>query len=439
VRILTCSGVIARIIPDSIASEVGLEPGDRLLAVNEQQIRDIIDLSFALADEVVELLIEKNNGEQEILEIEKDYDEDLGIEFESAVFDGVQCCVNKCIFCFVDQMAPGMRESLYVKDDDYRLSFLYGNFVTLTNVTPTEMARIRRLHLSPLYISVHTTNGALREKLLSNKRAGKIMEQLTTLIDSDIELHTQVVLCPGINDGEILIQTIRDLYALHPAILSLAVVPVGLSKYRDNCEPLHKFTADQAASVIDKVSSWQESYRKKNGNSFVYLADEFYLAANYPIPEYEMYDEFPQLENGIGLVRTFLTQWQDAVITNAAGYQEEHTLDVVCGMSAEKTLQPLLTNLNIPNLIVRVVAVDNKFFGPDITVTGLLTGQDIMSALQRLPGNRTGIILPGVALRKGEDVFLDNTTPDDIARSLGVSVHIAYGAHDLRQLLQDWR
>jgi putative radical SAM enzyme (TIGR03279 family) len=425
-------------MPDSIASEIGLEPGDRLLAVNEQQIRDIIDLSFALADETVELLIEKNNGEQEILEIEKDYDEDLGIEFESAVFDGVQRCVNKCIFCFVDQMAPGMRESLYVKDDDYRLSFLYGNFVTLTNVTPTEMARIRRLHLSPLYISVHTTNGALREKLLSNKRASKIMDQLTTLIDSDIELHTQVVLCPGINDGEILVQTIRDLYAQHPAILSLAIVPVGLSKYRDNCEPLHKFTADQASSVIDMVSIWQDSCRKKSGNSFVYLADEFYLAANYPIPEYEMYDEFPQLENGIGLIRSFLTQWQD-VITDATGYQEEHTLDVVCGMSAKKILQSLLTNLSISNLIIRVVAVENKFFGPDITVTGLLTGQDIMSALHCLPGKRTGIILPGVALRKGEDVFLDNITPDDIAQSLGVPVHTAYGAHDLRQLLQDWR
>ena len=271
---------------------------------------------------ILKLLIEKTNGEREVLEIEKEYDEDLGIEFESAVFDGVRRCANKCIFCFVDQMAPGMRESLYVKDDDYRLSFLYGNFVTLTNSSPQDINRIRRLHLSPLYISVHTTNGSLREKMLNNKNAGKIMEQLDTLIESGIEMHTQVVLCPDINDGIELEKTISDLYSLHPSIISMAIVPVGLSRYRDNCYSLQVFTPEQALNVVNAVSKWQQKCRKASGTSFVYLSDEFYLNAGQPIPEYDLYDGFPQLENGIGLVRNFLFEWQQEPIA-ATGYQED--------------------------------------------------------------------------------------------------------------------
>lgn len=432
------SGIIAKVMPNSIAEEVGLESGDRLLTVDGENIRDIIDLSFALADDCVEILVEKKNGEQEILEIEKEYDEDLGIEFESAVFDGVRRCANKCIFCFVDQMAPGMRESLYVKDDDYRLSFLYGNFVTLTNLGPQDIKRIRQLHLSPLYISVHTTNGPLREKMLNNKNAGNIMTQLRTLIDSGVEMHTQIVLCPDINDGEELEKTINDLYALHPNVLSMAIVPVGLSRYRDACYTLQVFTPEKAHAVVDKITQWQKKCRDKSGTSFVYLSDEFYLTADLPIPAYEMYDNFPQLENGIGLVRNFLAEWQEEPL-KMQGYTEPHYLDVVCGISAKKVLGPLLENLKIPNLTIRVLSVQNVFFGTDITVSGLLTGQDICSTLDEVGGVRTGVIVPGSALKKGETIFLDNMTCDELEINLGVPVRAAYSATDLRQLLQAWR
>ncbi|MDF2635550.1 MAG: hypothetical protein K0R78_2424 [Pelosinus sp.] len=435
---LAYSGIISKVMPDSIADEIGLAQGDRLLAVDGQNIRDIIDLSFALADDCVELLIEKRNGEQEVFEIEKEYDEDLGIEFESAVFDGVRRCANKCIFCFVDQMAPGMRESLYVKDDDYRLSFLYGNFVTLTNLGPKDIKRINQLHLSPLYISVHTTNGVLREKMLNNKFAGKIMEQLHTLIDNGVEMHTQIVLCPNINDGDELEKTINDLYALHPNILSMAIVPVGLSRFRDNCYELEVFTPDKALAVVEKVNRWQKKCRKDSGTSFVYLSDEFYLAANQPIPAYEMYDGFPQLENGIGLVRNFLAEWQEESIVTQ-GYSEPHYIDVVCGVSAEKILGPLLKDINIPNLTIRVLSVENIFFGTDITVSGLLTGQDIIRTLMQAGGVRTGIIIPGASLKKGEAVFLDNMTCDQLENQLAIPVRAAYGAKDLRELLQAWR
>lgn len=431
-------GIIAKVIPGSIARELDLAPGDRLLAVNGQPVQDIIDLSFALADENVELLIEKQDGEQELLEIEKEYDEDLGLEFESAVFDSVRRCANRCIFCFVDQMPPGMRESLYVKDDDYRLSFLYGNFVTLSNLGPRDFKRIRQLHLSPLYVSVHVTDGDIRKRMLNNERASQIMQQLKDLVSDGIELHTQVVLCPGVNDGDVLAKTIDDLAALYPQVLTMAIVPVGLTRYRDECYPLNVFTRDQAADVINLVQARQKEYREKLGTSFVFLADEFYMGADYPVPDYDAYEGFPQLENGVGLVRSFLAEWEEQTADNK-GYDQEHYIDVVCGVSAAKILKPLLAAITIPNLNIRVVPVENRFFGPHVTVTGLLTGKDIIDNLSALPGLRTGVIIPGIALRKGESVFLDNLTPEDIAGELKVPVRSAYFAQDLHQLLMAWR
>lgn len=436
--IVVTRGLISRVLPGSIAEELDLEPGDKLLEVDGQPIKDIIDLSFSLADDNVELLVEKQNGEQEVLEIEKEYDEDLGLEFESAVFDGVRRCANRCIFCFVDQMAPGLRESLYVKDDDYRLSFLYGNFITLTNLTVSDLKRIKQLHLSPLYISVHTTNPIIRKQMLNNKNAGRILEQIDELLASGIELHTQVVLCPEINDGEVLAQTIRDLYARKPQILSMAIVPVGLSKYRENCFSLETFTKSQAKEVVSLVSTWQAKSRSETGHSFVYLADEFYLRADSPIPSVETYDEFPQLENGVGMVRSFLVEWETGTITTT-GYQKPIYLDIICGISAEKFIKPLLSAVTIPNLHIRLIPVTNTFFGESITVSGLLTGRDILAALKKMPGERTGVIIPGVALRKGESVFLDNLTCFDLQRELGVSVYPAYGASDLQHLLSEWK
>ena len=432
-------GLVAHVAPDSIAKEIGLVPGDKILKVNDEAITDIIDLKFALADETVKILIEKKDGTTELYEIDKEYDEDLGIEWESAVWDGVRRCANRCVFCFVDQMPPKMRESLYVKDDDYRLSFLYGNFVTLTNLSTADLTRIKTLHLSPLYISVHTTNGVLREKMLNNKTDGKILLQVDKLRAFGTEMHFQIVLCPGINDGFELERTLRDLYSFCPQALSVAIVPVGLTSYRKDLYPLKLFTKETAGDVIKNVQKWQEKCKRESGRTFVYIADEFYLAAGQPVPEANFYDGFPQLENGIGIVRSFIDEWQAGLSQDEKGYDSPKKIDIVCGVSAEKILAPLIANLSIPNLKIRLVTVKNRFFGEHITVTGLLTGRDMLAALAAFEGERDGIIIPGHTLRKGEGVFLDNLTPADLEDQLAVPVRRAYFAQDLLQLLYHWR
>lgn len=432
-----CYGVVANVYKDSIAAEIGLEIGDKIIEVNGQKLTDIIDLSFAFAEEEIELLIETKDGEREIIEFDKEYDEELGVEFESAVFNGINRCYNKCWFCFVDQIAPNMRGSLSVKDDDYRMSFLYGNFVTLTNMKDEDFNRIKRLHLSPLYISVHTTDGELRAKMLHNKSAANIMEHFERLKEADVEFHTQIVLCPGINDGEILEKTLEDLTAYKPTILSVAIVPVGLTKYREKCYQLKMFTKKQANDVIDMVEKWQRINRAKGESNFIYLGDEFYFLADRPIPDYDHYDGFPQLENGIGLTRKFISEWEEAdIICNA--YRQPIYLNVICGKSAALILQPLINNLDIPNLFIKLVAVENRFFGKDITVTGLLTGQDILHALNEVQGNCSGVIIPGVALRSGENVFLDNYSLDDLKKDLNINVQVANNGIELKNLLLNW-
>ena len=428
-------GIIAQVVPGGIASELGMKPGDKLLSINGQPMKDLIDLSFAVADENIEVLIEQENGEQVLYEIEKDYDENLGIEFASAVFDRVRSCANQCVFCFVDQMPAGLRETLYVKDDDYRLSFLYGNFITLTNLIPEDIRRIRQLHLSPLYVSVHTTHPELREKMLGVPKAAAIMEQLNELVEHGIEVHTQVVLCPGINDGEYLKKTIEELFALTPQVLSLAIVPVGLTKYRENCYPLRIFTAAEAREVIRLVEKRQKKYHQETGSHFVYLADEFYLRAGRSIPAAEQYDDFPQLENGVGMVRVFLDEWAEAAKTISPPTDILRHWDVVCGVSASAVLKPLLDTHSDSYRKIRTVAVENSFFGPDVSVTGLLTGQDIIAALRAQTGPRDAVVLPGVALRSGETVFLDGMDVKAVTEAIGVPVYVAYNAGDLYRLL----
>ncbi len=430
-------GIIATVRAGSLAARLGLVPGDRLISVNDQSPQDLIDLSFAVADSRFTLTVEKADGTRETHLVKKRRSDDLGIEFESAVFDRVRCCANRCIFCFVDQMPAGMRRSLYVKDDDYRLSFLYGNFVTLTNLGPRDLDRIRRLHLSPLYVSVHATDGEVRARMLDNKRAALVMEQINELVAFGAELHAQIVLCPGINDGAVLEKSFRDLYALSPSVLSMAVVPVGLTRYRQDCYSLSGFTAAGAAAVIDQVSRWQEQCRQETGESFIYLGDEFYLAAGRPVPDYDSYGDFPQLENGVGLVRCFLEEWEKT--QPASAYARPMAIDVVCGVSAAKILAPLLAAWPIPNLSVRLLPVENRFFGPEITVTGLLTGGDILAALRADGSSRDGVVVPGVALRKGENIFLDDMTLDDLESQLGAPVRAAHFAADLKQCLADWR
>lgn len=431
-------GIISAIHQGSLAEELELVPGDKIISINEQELTDIIDLSFALADEEIEMLIEHENGEQEIIAFEKDMDEELGAEFESAVFGKIRQCANNCYFCFVDQVAPNMRDSLYIKDDDYRLSFLYGNFVTMTNMGPRDLERIHRLHLSPLYISVHTTNPKLRGEMLRTKRGELIMEQLAKLNEADVEYHTQVVLCPGLNDGAELDRTIQDIISMQPCAKTLGVVPVGLTKFRENCYPLKTFDAQGAKKVIEQVRHWQEKMRKQTGKNFIYLSDEFYLLAGEPLPKAEEYDGFPQLDNGIGLTRNFIEQWKETKI-NPNNYQKLLNLDIICGKSAGKVIKNLVDELNIDNLNANVLALENEFFGHEVTVTGLLTGQDIIKNLKQNKANRDGIIIPSCALREGEDIFLDDYTLEDIKKAFpDEEVKVASDAIMLKNLLADW-
>lgn len=432
-------GKIIRVTPGGLADELGLVPGDQVLQVNGQSLRDIIDLSFAFAEESIELLVEHASGEQELVAFDKEYDEELGAEFASAVFDGIRCCANHCCFCFVDQVAPHMRDSLYVKDDDYRLSFLYGNFVTMTNMAEADFKRIQQYHLSPLFVSVHTMDMELRARMLDCEGAGRLLEQLDRLQAADVEYHTQVVLCPGLNDGAKLDQTIQALIQRRPYAQSLAIVPVGLTKYRDHCYPLTMFDGDGARQVIRQVEKWQKQQRDATGSSFIYLSDEFYFLAGEELPPAAAYDGFPQLDNGIGLARNFIEEWQQQSNGGTEGYAEPLFLDVVSGTSVAPLLRSLIGSLQVPNLQVRVLPVENLFFGSSVNVSGLLTGQDIGRALQAVTGPRHGVILPECALRAGENIFLDDVSLPDLCRTLDVRVETALSGADLWQLLTHWQ
>jgi putative radical SAM enzyme (TIGR03279 family) len=430
-------GIIATVYPDSLAEELGLLPQDKILTVNGQNLQDIIDLSFAFAEEEIEMLVEHPNGEQEIFEFDKEYDEELGVEFASAVFDGIKRCHNKCHFCFVDQLPPKMRPSLYVKDDDYRMSFLYGNFVTMTNMTEEDFCRIERLHMTPLFISVHTTNGALRAQLMHNKSAADIMEKLARLKQANVEIHTQIVLCPNINDGKELEKTLDDLLSLRPMVLSVAIVPVGLTKYREKCYPLEMFSKEQAKAVIALVSEYQKKSREKYGDTFIYLGDEFYFMADMEMPKTDLYDGFPQLDNGIGLTRNFIDEW-DSVPDETVHNDRPLNLAVVCGKSAAAVIERLTMPLNGDNLKIKIISPNNEQFGENITVTGLLTGQDIFNAVQKA-GEFDGIIIPSSALRADEDIFLDDMTLEELQSKLKTSIKAVCRGDELKKSLISWQ
>ncbi len=432
-------GEIIRVRQGSLAEELGLVPGDRILEVNGQGLRDIIDLSFAMADEEIELLVEHAGGEQELLAFDKEYDEELGAEFSSPVFDGIRGCGNHCWFCFVDQVAPHMRGSLYVKDDDYRLSFLYGNFITLTNMGEADFRRIEQYHLSPLFVSVHTMNMDLRAAMLDTPRGGALIGQLDRLEQAGVEYHTQVVLCPGVNDGAELDNTIRQLRERRPQVRSLAIVPVGLTRFREGCHPLSLFDAAGARAVIEQVSRWQRQERQATGEGFVYLADEFYLLAGEPLPGAADYDGFPQLDNGIGLLRNFLEDWARC---RAAGPIPDPArplrLDIVCGTAVAPAFEEILAAVRTERLRLRLVPVENRFFGAGVNVSGLLTGQDILGALTADETPRDGVLLPASALRSGEDVFLDDMKLAEMERQLGVPTVPALSGADLYGALAHW-
>lgn len=416
--------MIAGVREDSIAQEMGVEAGDRLISISGHSINDILDYQFYTQEDQLQLEISKQNGEIWQLEIDKDFDEDLGLEFADLLFDSMKTCQNRCIFCFVDQLPPNMRPSLYVKDDDYRHSFIYGNFITLTNLRTEDWNKIEELHLSPLYVSVHCMQEGLRREMLKHRRAGELLGNLQRLYAAGIEIHTQIVLCPGWNDGQILVATIDQLAEMYPCVASVGVVPVGLTGYRQGLPDLKPVSAELATETIAAVDKMQSIFREQHGQGFVYLADEFYLTAGLPIPGNSYYDEYSQIENGIGLIRCFWEQFRE-LESQLPQRIEDRSAFIVTGDSGEKALQPLADRLNqIEGLSVRILPVPNRFFGGEITVTGLLTGQDIIAVLgSDYQGQR--VILPAVVFKEGQDVLLDGICLSEIKACSGADIVIA--------------
>ena len=424
-------GLISAVRKNSLAEAAGIVAGDKLVAVDGVQVKDIIELSFYTSDYEVELELENAQGQRRQVHIDKYPDEDLGLEFEAAVFDKVSTCYNNCIFCFVDQMIPGMRKGLYVRDDDYRLSFLYGNFITLTNLKEEDFQRIIQTHMTPLYVSVHATDPKVRCEMMHNRFAGELMDKLERLFAAGIEVHTQIVCCPGYNDGVILSKSFHDLYARHPHVLTMAVVPVGITKHREGLHPLRTFTKEEAAALIDQVTPWQRQCREETGKTFIYLGDEFYLLAGRDVPAAEWYDGFPQLENGIGLTRSFLDEWQ-ATLPSLSSYQAASPAVIPVGESAFTVLQPLLDALNKQfNTAHSFVPVPNQFFGGKVNVTGLLTASDILRTCKE-SGKR--LILPAVVLNN-DKLFLDDTALEQFRKEYPGKVDIAKDAKELLHLL----
>lgn len=427
---------ITGVLPDSIAEEIGFEVGDAIVAINGTRPRDLIDYRFLCSDEYLELEVLDVNGITHQIEIEKDYDDDLGLEFETALFDGLIQCNNHCPFCFIDQQPPGKRQSLYYKDDDYRLSFLYGSYLTLTNLTEKEWRRIEKMRLSPLYVSVHATEPEIRTRLLKNPRAGLIMSQFTWFQERRLQIHAQVVVCPGINDGVHLERTLLDLASFHqgeiPAIASVAVVPVGLTRFRPSEDELIPVSQQKAAEVITQVQAIQEKFRHQFGSNFVWLADEWFLIARQDIPAESHYEDYPQIGNGVGSIRLFLKQFQaTAKEMLPSGIDIPRHFSWVVGNAVEQAFQPLVRQLNaVENLEVDLIALRSEYWGQDITVTGLLTGQDLLAGLSA-KNLGDGILLPSLMLKHDDTKFLDDRTVAEVAAKLNTQIFPVNGVEEL--------
>ncbi len=416
--------IIREVAPGSIAQELELVPGDGVYMVNHQVIEDVFDYQYLINDEEVVLSVIKENGEEWELEIEKDFDEDLGISFESNLMDNYKSCSNKCIFCFIDQLPSGMRDTMYFKDDDSRLSFLQGNYITLTNMKDKDLERIIKYKLAPINISVQSTEPELRCMMLHNRFAGKLMDQLKRLYDGRIEMNAQIVLCKNINDGVHLDRSIEDLSRFMPYMESVSVVPMGFTKYRDGLYHVEPFNCEDAAAVLTQIHHWQEKLLEEYGNRFIYAGDEWYIMAGMEVPEAEAYDGFGQLENGIGMMRLLMDEFREALAAVDGDDRCRH-VSIVSGKLASDHIRQLIKELEekFPNVRADVFCITNKFFGESITVTGLLTGGDI---IEQLKGKDLGerLLLPVNMLRSGERVLLDDITVEDIEKALQVPADI---------------
>jgi putative radical SAM enzyme (TIGR03279 family) len=435
---------ISHVLPDSIAAEIGFEPGDAIVAINQTQPRDLIDYRFLCSDEYLELEVIDTAGELHQIEIEKDYDDDLGLEFETALFDGLIQCNNHCPFCFIDQQPPGKRQSLYLKDDDYRLSFLYGSYLTLTNLTEKEWRRIEQMRLSPLFVSVHATEPEIRTRLLKNDRAGLIMSQLQWFQERRLQIHAQVVVCPGINDGEHLTRTLLDLASFHqgdiPAVVSAAVVPVGLTRFRPAKDELIPVSQQQAIAVIRQVQQLQDKFKQQLGSTFAWLADEWFLIARQDIPPESHYEDYPQIGNGVGSIRLFLKQFQSTAQAMLPKYIDRpRRFTWVVGNAVEQAFQPLVAQLNeVEGLKIDLVALNSQYWGQEITVTGLLTGQDLLAGLSAKDLG-DGILLPSLMLKHDDTKFLDDITVAEISNQLAIPIFPINGVEELiNQCLQQF-
>ena len=408
--------IVKSLMPGGIGEELGIEPGDKLLAINGNEIQDVFDYYYYEESEQLLLLIEKPDGEEWELEIEKDEDESLGIEFDQSLMDEYRSCRNKCMFCFIDQMPKGMRETLYFKDDDSRLSFLQGNYITLTNMSDHD--------LEPINISFQTTNPELRCKMLHNRFAGEALKKVDILYRGQIEMNGQIVLCKGVNDGEELERTIRDLTGYLPYLKSVSIVPVGLTKYRDGLYPLEPFTKEDAREVLSVIHRWQEKIYQEHGIHMIHAGDEWYVLAEEEVPEEERYDGYLQLENGVGMMRLLFNEVQEA-LSAVTGDGRQREISLATGRLMYPYIGKILEEIRkkFPNITTHLYAIRNDFFGERITVSGLITGQDLTGQLKGQPlGER--LLLPCNMLKIGEPVFLDDFTLEEVENSLQVKTDI---------------
>ncbi len=433
---------ITGVEPRSRAQKNGILAGDNLLSINGREIRDVLDYRFFLTDNKVELLLSRD-GEEYTVTIKKQQYDDIGLEFETPLMDKKQSCHNKCIFCFIDQLPEGMRETLYFKDDDSRLSFLHGNYITLTNLHERDIDRIIEMRISPINISVHTTNPDLRVKMMHNKRAGEVLAYMRKLADAGISLCGQIVLCRGINDGQELLRSMRDLSELFPAMQSVSIVPAGLTKFREKLYPLTHYTREEAREIIGMIDSFSGEMKEKHGQRVFYAADELYLKAELPLPSEEYYEGYSQIENGVGMITSMRDEFNDEfeyIDEYLSEVKLPRTVSVATGAAAFDSLSAMTARLEkrVPGLKINVYKIINHFFGESITVAGLLTGKDIS---EQLDSKNLGEVLffPENMLRAGEDIFLDDMTPDTLSEKLGVRV--APGSNDgalfIRNLLLD--
>lgn len=416
--------IISAVTPGSIAEEMEIEPGDVLVSVNGQEPEDVFDYRYLMNEEEVLVVIRKPDGEEWELEIEKEYEDDLGMEFENGLMDDYRSCRNKCMFCFIDQLPKGMRDTLYFKDDDSRLSFLQGNYLTLTNMSEHDLEKIIYYKLSPINISFQATNPELRCKMLHNRFAGDVMDKVRRLKEAGIMMNGQIVLCRGVNDGEELDRSIRDLVTLMPELQSVSVVPVGLTRYRDGLYPLEPFTKEDACKVLDLIHSWQEKLLKEYGTHFIHAGDEWYILAERPMPEETTYDGYLQLENGVGMVR-LLKEEVDAYLKKLPGDDRKRRVTIATGELAAPYLREHVASIRgkYPNVEVQVITVKNEFFGGKITVAGLLTGQDLV---KQLKGKDLGeeLLLSINMLKSDEPIFLDDMTVEQLQTALQIKVSI---------------